>query len=556
MKTCKFYTLSFLLILIIGVVYPCFGQEAGFPPIERDESFEPYVRFEEETGRYFIGHLRDADTGEVFEAVYEPPTLISPTIHSNLYNGNQFNYEYKTINGIESRQGIISLQLEIKDQFQEIILPDRWFYMESSGVPFIGITHGGYDIPEREENEPIIVEADLSIGDSLQFNVTSENPPTIVDVYVSGRPTVLNFHFVLAPTLRVQDIRDSLRTQVEGADDRGVLVKTIGPKSPPDPFDHPDFLDSLRGYIPQAGQLEWAAGEDFTAELSGLLDDARSRLAAGDSAGAAASLVSFTGLVEQASRGEGPPATALTSEGYALLFFNAQYLLGRLPAPPGEGFSIPELPAALTIASGSASGAFAGDSFTISGLSHGADGQPSGSGMDVHGVAATTAAASQGILNGLQSFQEDNITGSDPPPDIVQQSLSFEPDSLVARVLAAAGQTLPVNAAGSFGSPGQPVVVHAPQGLMSSGAITGNGILLVDGPFFVSGTIDWTGLVIHRDSPVSGPALSVSTSLSITGAMLMVNKGPWAASVQVSNILNLRYSPDVLQQLRQTLSTP
>jgi len=448
-----------------------------------------------------------------------------------------YEYKYTTKVNENSTQQLEEFFIEIYSDISEIISPEGWLGLLSRGVNST-IVWGSDD--------KIF---DVAIGQSLNgFSIKAQGLPAIVKFYARGYVEIPEFPFGEAPPQELVVGDDIFENSVQG--------KTIGPKSPPDPFDHLDFLDSLRGYIPQAGQLEWAAGEDFTAELSGLLDDARSRLAAGDSAGAAASLVSFTGLVEQASRGEGPPATALTSEGYALLFFNAQYLLGRLPAPPGEGFSIPELPAALTIASGSASGAFAGDSFTISGLSHGADGQPSGSGMDVHGVAATTAAASQGILNGLQSFQEDNITGSDPPPDIVQQSLSFEPDSLVARVLAAAGQTLPVNAAGSFGSPGQPVVVHAPQGLMSSGAITGNGILLVDGPFFVSGTIDWTGLVIHRDSPVSGPALSVSTSLSITGAMLMVNKGPWAASVQVSNILNLRYSPDVLQQLRQTLSTP
>ena len=447
-------------------------------------------------------------------------------------------YEFKYVISVteNSTQQLEEIFIEIHSGISEIISPENWLGLISRG-----------------ENSTILWGSDdkmfdIVIGQSLNgFSTKSQGLPAIVKYYARGNAEIPEFPFGEAPPQELVIGNDIFENSVQG--------KTIGPKSPPDPFDHLEFLDSLRNYIPQAEELEWIDGEDFTGDLSGLLDDARSRLAAGDSAGAAAPLASFTSLLEQVEQGEGPPGAALTSEGYGLLFFNAQYLLGRLPAPPG-GFPIPELPAALSIASGSATGAFAGDAFAISGISHGADGQPSGNGMDVHGVAATTAAARQGLLSGLQSFQQDNITGSGTPPDIVQQPLSFNPDSLIGQVLSAAGQSLPVNASGSFGSAGQPVVVHAPQGLMSSGTITGNGILLVDGPFFVSGTINWTGLVIHRDSPVSGPALSVSTSLNITGAMLMVNQGPWAASIQVSNILNIRYSPGVLLQLRQTLATP
>ncbi|MGF1670097.1 MAG: hypothetical protein ACFCU6_06595 [Balneolaceae bacterium] len=341
MKTCKFYTLSFFLLLISGVAYPCFGQEAGFPPIERDESFEPYVRFEEETGRYFIGHLRDADTGEIYEAVYEPPTLISPLLNVNLNYEGLFRYSYVLFNMSDSKQNISSFKIQIKDQFENIELPEPWFFREFRTEPFIRIVHKVFNVPEYEEGEPIIFESDLLVNESFQFKVESKYPPAIVDVYASGSPTILNFHFVLPPTLRGRELRDSLRTQVEGADHRGVLVKTLGPKSPPDPFDHLDFLDSLRGYIPQAGELEWIAGESFTGELSGLLDDARTRLAAGDSSGAAAPLASFISLLEQVEQGEGPPGAALTSEGYALLFFNGQYLLDRLPPtdPPGSGIT-------------------------------------------------------------------------------------------------------------------------------------------------------------------------------------------------------------------------
>ncbi|MEX1061770.1 MAG: hypothetical protein WEC39_01510 [Patescibacteria group bacterium] len=315
-----------LISLSILILFPFItqGQEAGYPPIEPDESFEPYVRFEEETGRYYIAHLRDAETGKIYEAVYEPPTLISPTLNMSLEFDQLYWYSYVLVNGGESRQGVSSFRMYIKEQFHEIDFPDPWFYRESRTEDFIQVVHRRFQRQEREEGEPIMVESDLSIGDSLQFIVESEYPPSITDVFVSGRPTVLNFHFVLAPLPEVQDLRDSLRTQVEGADHRGVLVKTIGPKAIPENTTNTELADTLSSYVTQSCDLGWIENQGICRSLQANLDNVKRQLEQGNTQTAANNLQAFLNEVGAIKDRH------LSSEAYALLKYNGEYLLNRL----------------------------------------------------------------------------------------------------------------------------------------------------------------------------------------------------------------------------------
>jgi len=378
-------------------------------------------------------------------------------------------------------------------------------------------------------------------GSSLEgFNFLSEKLPTIQDYYMEGWAQII-----------LQPGQEPDSTENDSFFDTAKKGTTIFPREAPisSLSEHIDTLETYRSR--SCSELGWANDAAVCSTLKGQLSDVRSFLAAGDSVAAASTLAEFINLVEQEKD------ASLSSEGYALLFFNARYLADRLPEPEDEeptgGFAIPELPAALTISSASASGAFSADNFSITGAGHDLSGSPDGSSA-VHGIVTTTASARQGITGGLQSFQQDNITGSGSQPDVVQQNLSFDPQALIDSVLAGVQQTIPVNASGTFGSAQAPVILHAAQGIQSSATVTGTGILLIDGPFFVSGNFNWTGLVIHRGSPFSGPALSVSTSLQITGAMLTVNEGPWPASIQVSNIFELRYSGPALQLLRDSLT--
>jgi hypothetical protein len=89
-----------------------------------------------------------------------------------------------------------------------------------------------------------------------------------------------------------------------------------------------DTLETFR--FRSCEELDWATDTVVCGELENDLYDVKANLQAGDSLSAANALSDFIELVEQ-EKGE-----SLTSEGYALLYFNAEYLAERLPEPVKE----------------------------------------------------------------------------------------------------------------------------------------------------------------------------------------------------------------------------
>jgi len=106
-------------------------------------------------------------------------------------------------------------------------------------------------------------------------------------------------------------------------------TNTVSPKVWPQKFDIDVFLDSLETYRQRScEELGWANDPQFCATLESRLSDVRSSLSAGDSLAAAGALSEFINLVESEKE------ASLSSEGYALLFFNGQYLWERLQGKP------------------------------------------------------------------------------------------------------------------------------------------------------------------------------------------------------------------------------
>ncbi len=99
-----------------------------------------------------------------------------------------------------------------------------------------------------------------------------------------------------------------------------------------DPFDHLRFLDTLRTYPERARQQGWITTDAAASRYKEKLNAAYDHLAATDSVRAQQALSEVTAHAEADS------GDVLTSEGYALLYYNADYLAQRLPdSPPGCG---------------------------------------------------------------------------------------------------------------------------------------------------------------------------------------------------------------------------
>jgi hypothetical protein len=130
----------------------------------------------------------------------------------------------------------------------------------------------------------------------------------------------------------------------------------ISPTSPPNPLTTSVFLDTLVSYKHQCVTLGWLtngsahekdedddkADEGIVERLDRRLDKAKAAIVKSDSVKARLELELFVKEVEQLyhkNKDEGlrKGVPSLTSEGYALLKYNAEYLIDRLPKRHGRG---------------------------------------------------------------------------------------------------------------------------------------------------------------------------------------------------------------------------
>jgi hypothetical protein len=113
---------------------------------------------------------------------------------------------------------------------------------------------------------------------------------------------------------------------------------TVGPKAPPQNFVPIEFLNYVITLLHDSRQLGWVREAEEHQKLLKQILKAKRQLEANEPAKAAKGLKKFLKTVQK----EGcqdfrcPKGKALTSEAYALLYFNGQYLWERIPKPPHE----------------------------------------------------------------------------------------------------------------------------------------------------------------------------------------------------------------------------
>jgi hypothetical protein len=153
-----------VIILFLLFPYTLLGQEKSFEPIQPDTTFKPYIEYQEASGNYILRYVKDINTGRIYETVYAPPTKIDPILEAFVVKeNNQFIYKYSLLNGTESKQDIMSFELKLKDQFQNIDLPQNWYHRENRVLPFIRIVHKILERPNWEEGQPIKFDSDLVV---------------------------------------------------------------------------------------------------------------------------------------------------------------------------------------------------------------------------------------------------------------------------------------------------------------------------------------------------------------------------------------------------------
>ncbi len=489
------------------------------------------VTYDPVTNWYTIRYL-SIDDSTMQEASLRPGDQVEPHVTASVTFGadsSLYRYGYEVANEIGARQGLHAFEVEVQAFTDSVTAPNaewrkglierysrhRWAHTRGATVGIAaGVSETG-------------------------FSFQSPGLPVITNGFASG-------HMLLAfddhgPGGAIRAIVDSLK-QFK----RRVALQTLGPKDPPDPFDPLTFLDTLRTYPQRAAGLSWITDPAVAADLEATLDLARAQLVAGDSSDASGSLF---GLLAQVEAAQG---SSLTSDAFGLLTFNTEYLLRFLPPPPQP--VLPDLPGAITVASDEASGSFSGNAFSLSGFDHALSGQPTGSGNDAKGILTTTTAAQQSLLDALKNNQHDNVTGlGGNQPNIVQGDLDFDPAALIDELLSLVTDTLTTSPGGTLGSPSDPVVAYAPDGLTLSGNLSGTGVLIVDGPYSQRGSVAWTGLLVVRSDAAVPPSFEMRGNVGVTGAVLLYNETASAASLVITGNAEVRYSREAFEMLRAAL---
>jgi|GEM_PF-2261729 len=155
------------------------------------------------------------------------------------------------------------------------------------------------------------------------FSYNSPCPPRIVNSYVQGR----NFRIDLLPFDSSAYLHDITTNSL--------VMPVLSPHLWRIPFDDLDILDSTKSYATQSRALGWIRDQPTANKYSTFFDSTKAQLQRVDSASALATLET---VLQQSVQDSG--SSLLTSEAFALIYFNAQYLAGQLPAQQQNSFTI------------------------------------------------------------------------------------------------------------------------------------------------------------------------------------------------------------------------
>jgi len=272
------------------------------------------LTFREDRQYYVIKYWDDVDSAFV-NGTFLIGNQIIPKISASINfieESDRYEYSYELLNQINSPKPIYLFKISIST-FVEAKSPNKdWVTGYLPRENSISWAKVGGDIPG------------IISGDSLKFfQLLHENLPKIGPVQLS------NYAWSSfpneGPTGKAFQIVDSLRKN-----NSSVKLNTIIPNEDIGMISSlTSFTDTLEIYRTRScEELGWANDPAVCSRLEEDLNQVRSNLAAGDSLAAAGALSEFINLVESEKE------ASLSSEGYALLFFNGQYLWERLQGKP------------------------------------------------------------------------------------------------------------------------------------------------------------------------------------------------------------------------------
>jgi uncharacterized protein YceK/ElaB/YqjD/DUF883 family membrane-anchored ribosome-binding protein len=311
----------------------------------QDSSFTPFAKYDSATGNYVVTYWKDS-TGKKYQTLFVPRTKIRPTITTRVSSvGTKLSYSYTITNGLGGKQPLIGFDLQVVAPLDTVLLPYGWLCDHYRYESYLQFAHR----PKRT--------TDVLLGQSLDLSTVSKGLPSIIITRFLGRATESPYSqaFEFEPGEDVYRLLDSLEFKIRGNHD--VQVKTIGPADPPSPFTATVFLDTLLSYTRQSAELGWLGrsrdddcddderpDDGITKNIEKRLEKAKKELSKGDSTKARKELEKLVDKVERiwkrsqdeenkhkGEQRERKQDMIMTGEAYALLLYNTEYLIDRLP---------------------------------------------------------------------------------------------------------------------------------------------------------------------------------------------------------------------------------
>jgi hypothetical protein len=256
-----------------------------------------------------------------------------------------FSYAYKITNGSENRGRIQTFEIDISrsDNSQQLDsaglrfagsgLLERWFRRDYPPRQHRIVPVGFPVLPGREWLAMLLSKPWVSFSADTFFIAPGNSVESIV-IMSKGLPGIRAF--VVKPNFQddvlfpsIEDTSETAMTTAQMDSIREAVNyhgSTIGPIAPLLNFMATAWCDTIASYKHKAVELGWIENQGIVNSLDQKLENAKAQLEKGNTTSARNILQAFVNEVEALNKEGGK----ITSEAYALLKFNAEYLMGKL----------------------------------------------------------------------------------------------------------------------------------------------------------------------------------------------------------------------------------
>jgi hypothetical protein len=257
------------------------------------------------------------DTSHLPETTMWPRNNFEPEINCSVtLNNDSLYYQYSIKNKPASKQRINTINIQVRAANYSSIFPAGWINFERSYYNLRGwrtkiFDQSGLIWPGKSKNG---------------YAFISKGLPVIAKYFTQADNDLPN-----STQMSNKEYLRYIRTDLIENTVKGF---TISPADPPDPFSATAFSDSLIQYCVMSDSLTWITDSIATEKYKGYFENAKSHIQQNNNSAAINVLDSVLTDVDVDS------GVTLTSEAYALIKYNTEYLKDRLTQSHGTPHNV------------------------------------------------------------------------------------------------------------------------------------------------------------------------------------------------------------------------